>query len=93
MHLKDIREFVYMAMEGDKTIEPRLELIIRQRDAVKRQIAELQETLTTLEFKCWYYETAKENGTTQVPGNMSLDELPEEFREVRKRLKGDKVLR
>ncbi len=89
MHLKDIREFVYMAMQGDETIEPRLELIKAQREAVKRQIAELQDTLDTLEFKCWYYETAKTKGTTEGLKNMSLDELPEQFKEVRKKLKGE----
>jgi len=89
MQLKDIREFVYMAMQGDDTIEPRLTLIRQQREAVLKQIAELQDTLNTLDFKCWYYETAKANGTTEVPRNMTLDELPEQFREVRKKLKGE----
>lgn len=89
MQLKDIREFVYMAMQGDETIEPRLALIKEQREAVMKQIAELQDTLNTLDFKCWYYETAKANGTTDVPRNMSLNEVPEKFRDVRKKLKGE----
>lgn len=89
MHLKDIREFVTMAMQGDETIEPRLALIKAQRESVKAQIIELQEILDTLEFKCWYYETAKEQGTTEHLKTLSLEELPEQFREVRKRLKGE----
>ncbi len=43
-------------------------------------MAELQNTLDTVRFKCWYYETAKAEGTTEVPDSMSLEELPEEFR-------------
>lgn len=89
MHLKDIREFVLMAMQGDETIEPRLELIKKQREAVKAQMEELNQTLNTLDFKCWYYETAKEAGTTDVPRHMTLDQLPEQFREVRRRLRGE----
>lgn len=89
MHLKDIREFVTMAMQGDETIEPRLALIKAQRESVKAQIIELQEILDTLEFKCWYYETAKEQGTTEHLKTLSLEELPKQFREVRKRLKGE----
>lgn len=89
MHLKEIKEFVAMAMQGDETIEPRLELIKEQRESVKTQIAELQDILNILEFKCWYYETAKTAGTTKVPGTMGVDELPEQFREVRKKLKGE----
>lgn len=89
MQLKDIREFIEMAMQGDETIEPRLVLIRQQREAVKAQIEALQETLRTLDFKCWYYETAQQAGTTAVPRNMTLDELPKEYREVRLKLRGE----
>lgn len=89
MQLKDIKAFIEMAMQGDKTIEPRLALITKQKEAVQKQIDELRETLCTLEFKEWYYTTAKENGTTDVPKNMSLDELPKEFRAVRLKLRGN----
>ena len=89
MQLRDIKTFIEMAMQGDQTIEPRLALITKQKESVKAQIAELEETLRTLGFKEWYYNTAKENGTTDVPRNMTLDELPKEFREVRLRLRGN----
>ena len=89
MPLKDIKTFIEMAMQGDDTIDERLELIMKQRDEVGRQIAELQETMDTLNFKCWYYETAKSAGTTAVPRGMKLEELPEEFREIRKKLRGE----
>lgn len=89
MPLKDIRQFILMAMQGDATIDDRLALIIRQQEAVRRQMEELQQTLDTLEFKRWYYETAQKAGTTEVPKNMSLDELPEQFRAVRSRLRGE----
>ena len=89
MPLKDIKTFIEMAMQGDETIDERLELIRKQRDEVGRQIAELQETMDTLNFKCWYYETAKSAGTTAVPRVMKLEELPEEFREIRKKLRGE----
>ena len=89
MPLKDIKTFIEMAMQGDETIDERLELIRKQRDEVSKQIAELQETVETLNFKCWYYETAKSAGTTAVPRVMKLEELPEEFREIRKKLRGE----
>lgn len=89
MPLKDIKTFIEMAVQGDETIDERLELIRKQRDEVGRQIAELQETMDTLNFKCWYYETAKSAGTTAVPRGMKLEELPEEFREIRKKLRGE----
>lgn len=89
MQLKDIRTFLHMAIQGDETIEPRLALIQAQRESVKKQIAELQEILNTLEFKCWYYETAKAAGTTEGLNAMSISELPKQFQEVKKKLKGE----
>lgn len=89
MPLKDIKTFIEMAMQGDETIDERLKLIRKQREEVGKQIAELQETMDTLNFKCWYYETAKSAGTTAVPREMKLEELPEEFREIRKKLRGE----
>jgi len=89
MQLKDIKSFIQMAMQGDATIESRLALIIKQKEAVRAQIAELEETFLTLEFKEWYYETAKSNGSTAIPRSMSLDELPERFREIRLKLRGE----
>lgn len=89
MPLKEIRTFVRMSMEGDSTIDQRLEMIENQRALVKEQIAEQQQVLKMLDFKCWYYETAKAAGTTKVPRTMPISQLPEEFREVRKYLRNE----
>jgi len=89
MQLVDIKRFIEKSMQGDETIDERLLLIVKQKEAVKVQIEELNATLKTLEFKHWYYETAKNAGTTEVPRNMTLEELPEEYREVRKKLRGE----
>lgn len=79
MPLKDIRTYIDMAMQGDETIESRLKLIYQQRETVRTQMTELQKTLDTLDFKCWYYETAKEAGTTAVLRDMPLEEIPEQY--------------
>lgn len=89
MPLKEIRTFVRMSMEGDGTIDQRLEMIQAQRAVVKEQIAEQQQILKMLDFKCWYYETANAAGTTEVPRSMPISRLPEEFREVRKYLRNE----
>lgn len=83
MPLKDIRTYIDMAMQGDETIESRFQLILQQREAVRAQMAELQKTLDTLDFKCWYYETAKNEGTTKFLNDMPLEEIPEKYRAAR----------
>ena len=89
MPLKYIKSFIEMAKQGDETIELRLALFVKQQLAVKEKIEELEETLRTLEFKEWYYEIARENGSTDVPRNMAINELPEKFRDVRQKLRGE----
>lgn len=83
MPLKDIRTYIDLSMRGDATIAARLELVQRQREAVRTQVAELQKTVDTLDFKCWYYETAKKAGSTEIPRNMPLEEIPEQYRAAR----------
>ena len=47
---------------------------------------ELQHTMDVLDFKCWYYETARDAGTVQVPRSMSVEELPPQFRNLKRDL-------
>ena len=83
---KDRKLLIEMIMEGDHTIPERLEIIKKQRDAVRRQLEDVQNTLDVIEFKCWYYEKANEAGSTSVPKEMSDDELPPRFAEIRRKL-------
>ncbi len=89
MKLCDIKAFIILAMQGDETISDRLELIIKQKHEVEKEIETLNKTLATLEFKEWYYTTAKQDGSTDRVRNMHPHELPEQFREVRKNLRGE----
>ena len=81
MSLSDIREFMNMSMEGDKTIAQRLEMYRHQREVVLEQMADLQEMLDILDYKCWFYETANQAGTTAVPKAYPRDELPKHLRD------------
>lgn len=80
LSIKDIKSYIDMALKGDETIDERLTLFQNQREKVIKQMEELQHTLDTLNYKCWYYETAKKAGTTAVPMNMTSEEVPEHLR-------------
>lgn len=86
LSIKDIKQYIDLSMKGDETIDERLELFQKQREKVSKQLSELQSTLDTLNYKCWYYETAKAAGTTAVPQNMSIDEIPENLRNAKENL-------
>ena len=87
MSIKDIRQYIELALRGDDTIAARLEMFRRQRDALVSQLEELRHTLETVEYKCWYYETAQRTGSTDVPQRMPDDEVPERFRDIRRELR------
>ena len=86
MSIRDIRCFIQMILQGNETIDDRLQLFYRRREEVERQIAALQETLAIIQYKCWYYETAKAAGTTAAPEAVPLDALPAPLRAVRLQL-------
>ena len=79
--------FIEMVIAGDSTIKERLQMIIRQRESVKEQMEKLQQTMDVLDYKVWYYSTADKAGTTSVPRNMPEEEVPENLRAARRRLK------
>ncbi len=80
MSIKDIKHFVDCCVEGDATIDERLGIIQSQRDAVINQMKEMQEMLDILNFKTWYYETAKEAGTCAIQNIVEIEDIPEQFR-------------
>ena len=87
MSIKDIRQYIEMALQGDDTIELRLSMFRRQREALVRQMEELRHTMAMVEYKCWYYETAKDAGTVDAPQEMAISEVPERFRKIRQELR------
>ena len=82
MPLKDIRSFMEFSRQGDATIDRRLEIIEHQRRSVLDQQRQLEETLLMLDYKCWYYQTAREAGTCAVHDSLSPEQVPERFRSL-----------
>ena len=80
MSLKDIREYIELAMQGDETIARRLELFRKQRTVLEARMAELQQTMDTLDYKCWFYETAAARGSTEGISDLPDEALPEALR-------------
>ena len=84
MPIKDIRRFIQCTIEGDGTIDQRLEILTTQRQSVINQIAKLNEHLELIDYKIWYYNTAKDAGTATVMNDYPLDNVPEKFKKFRK---------
>lgn len=86
LSIKDIKEFIDAVGQGDKSLNQRLKIFKKRRDFLKRELKDLQEVLSVMEYKCWYYETACEAGTEKAMKNLKLSDVPEKFREIREKL-------
>ena len=88
LSIKDIKSFIGMAKRGDESsLTERLTLFQSRRNAVKKQLKKMQETLELLEFKCWYYEQAIQDGTEERVRSLSLDEIPGQYKKIREKMK------
>lgn len=86
LSIKDIKRYIDMTLLGDETIDERLVMFQKQKAKVLSQMEELQKTLDTIEYKCWFYETAKEKGSVEAVKRIPEDEIPEKLRAVKKNL-------
>lgn len=66
MPIKDIKQFTIWVQQGDASLKERHEMFLERKRAVEAQMAQLQETMKVIEYKCWYYQTALEAGTESV---------------------------
>ena len=83
MPIKEIRAYIDLYLEGDATIEERRRIVYERRAAIDAQLAELQLARDFIEYKCWYYDVARESGTCDTPRNMPYDELPDNIKRIK----------
>lgn len=89
MPIRDIKQFMDWCQQGDATLEQRREMFHERRRLVQQQMAQLQATLDTINYKCWYYETACELGSSQAVMQVPESDWPEDVRRAHDQLCGD----
>ena len=82
LEIKDIKRFMQWCCEGSKTYPQRRALFQQQRQVVENQIRQLEKTLAMIDFKCWYYEQAIQDGNENRIKAMIPDNLPDGIREA-----------
>ena len=66
MSIQEIRLFSKWLTMGDETLEERYNMFLERKCIVEQQIKELQNVLSIINHKCWYYETAIAAGTEKI---------------------------
>lgn len=73
MHLKDIKHYIDMCMQGDSTIAERLAMFKKQKEHLALQMKQLQAHMEKIDYKIAYYtEAAKRGGIDAVQYNKCL---------------------
>ena len=79
LEIKDIKQFMIWCGQGSGTFLQRRELFARQRRAVEVEIAHLEQVRSILDYKCWFYDQAIQDGTDENVRNLPLEKIPEEY--------------
>lgn len=64
--VNDIGKFIELRLLGDSSLVARSELLTAHETQLRQQINDLEETLSYLKFKEWYYQTAVAAGTETI---------------------------
>lgn len=80
--IKEINQFFTWVSQGSSSFDKRKELFEARKEAVEAEIKNLQKTLSLLEFKCWYYTKAIEDGTEEYIREMLPDKLPSDIQKL-----------
>ncbi len=82
MLIKEIRDFMKLCEEGDSSLNERYNFFLDQEKKVQDQIKSLNQTLKLIKFKQWYYLKASSDNTESIVKNMSVDDMPEDIKEL-----------
>ena len=82
LEIKDIKQFMEWVREGSSTYDKRRQLFENRKAVVEKEIQQLEKTLAMLKYKCWYYETAMQNGSEEQISAMLPDHLPDEIQRL-----------
>lgn len=83
LSIQQIQNFFALRGESEEVLSQRLKLFEAQRAAVQGEIAALQDTLEILEFKCWYYSTARRLGSEKAVQELPVQDIPQKLRRAK----------
>lgn len=90
MSLKEIKDFLGLVEKGDSTIEKRHEMFLKKKEDVLSQINDMKEILDYLEYKIWFYETAKELGSVDKALCLTNQSIPKNIINLKNKIDAKK---
>ncbi|MDD3617340.1 MAG: MerR family transcriptional regulator [Lachnospiraceae bacterium] len=87
MTIREIKQYIQWLAEGDRNIDKCLDLFKKKKQDLEEKMKLLTECKEAVDYKVWYYETAKKAGTISVHNSMPADEVPAPMSAIRSRMK------
>lgn len=84
MPIKKIRDFMNLYLQGNKTIHDRYVMFNEQRQSLLEQIAELEDMLKIVDYKCWYFQEAEKRGDINYYKKLPAEEVDQRIIEFNK---------
>lgn len=66
MPVKQIKEFIDLCLQGDDTLQDRLDIFKKHKESVEAKMEELTRHMQKIDYKIWYYTNAVEAGTEAI---------------------------
>ncbi|MBQ7485950.1 MAG: MerR family transcriptional regulator [Clostridia bacterium] len=82
LEIREIRQFMEWVREGSTTYAKRRQLFETRKAAVEEEMRQLEKTLDMLKYKCWYYDTAMQDGNEDRINAMLPDHLPPDIQNL-----------
>ena len=82
LEIREIKQFMEWTTKGSATYQQRKQLFETRLKKVEEEMANLQKTKDMLKYKCWYYETAIQDGNEERIHSLLPDDLPPEIQKL-----------
>ena len=82
LEIREIKQFMEWTTKGSATYQQRKQLFETRLKKVEEEMANLQKTKDMLKYKCWYYETAIQDGNEERVHSLLPDNLPPEIQKL-----------
>ena len=82
LEIREIKQFMEWTTEGSATYKQRKQLFETRLKKVEEELSSLQKTMDMLKYKCWYYETAIQDGNEERIHSLLPDNLPPEIQKL-----------
>ena len=82
LEIREIKQFMEWSTKGSSTYKRRKQLFDSRLKKVEEEMANLQKTKDMLKYKCWYYETAIQDGNEERIHSLLPDNLPPEIQKM-----------